>query len=56
MYLDDQHVDLEQLNHALRDLRERGMSNLRNDGYSNSNQVDCQYTLEVRYLGQIHEF
>ena len=55
MRLDDAHVDLEQLNLALHDLRERGMANLRDDGFSTGNRVDCQYNLEIRYLGQIHE-
>ncbi|UFQ99320.1 hydantoinase/oxoprolinase family protein [Pseudomonas wenzhouensis] len=55
MLLDDAHVDLELLNKTLHDLRERGLANLRDDGFSTGNQVDCQYTLEIRYLGQIHE-
>ena len=55
MRLDDAHVDLEQLNLALHELRERGMANLRDDGFSTGNRVDCQYNLEIRYLGQIHE-
>lgn len=55
MRLDDAHVDLELLNQTLQELRERGMANLRDDGFSTGNRVDCQYNLEIRYLGQIHE-
>ncbi|WP_439861809.1 caprolactamase subunit alpha [Pseudomonas sp. MBLB4136] len=55
MRLDDDFVDLEQLNVALHDLRERGMADLRDDGFSAGNQVECHYNLEIRYLGQIHE-
>ena len=55
MRLDDQHVNLEQLNQALHELRERGLANLRDDGFSAGNRVEYQYNLEVRYLGQIHE-
>lgn len=55
MRLDDAHVDLERLNQALAQLREQGLENLRQDGFSSGNRIDTQYTLEIRYLGQIHE-
>jgi N-methylhydantoinase A len=55
MRLDDQLVDLPLLNQTLRDLRERGMHNLREDGFGAGNNVECLYNLEIRYLGQIHE-
>lgn len=55
MRLDDDRVDLPLLNGTLRELRERGMDNLREDGFGAGNNVECQYHLEIRYLGQIHE-
>ena len=55
MRLDDELVNLPLLNQTLNDLRERGMSNLREDGFSAGNKVDCLYNLEIHYLGQIHE-
>jgi N-methylhydantoinase A len=55
MRLDDDLVDLPLLNQTLRDLRERGMNNLRDDGFGADNKVECLYNLEIRYLGQIHE-
>lgn len=55
MRLDDDLVNLPLLNKTLRDLRERGMNNLRDDGFSAGNNVDCLYTLEIRYPGQVHE-
>ncbi|MNO80632.1 Acetophenone carboxylase gamma subunit [compost metagenome] len=55
MRLDDDQVNLPLLNQTLRELRERGMNNLRDDGFSAGNRVECLYNLEIRYLGQIHE-
>ncbi|MNK91224.1 Acetophenone carboxylase gamma subunit [compost metagenome] len=55
MRLDDDLVDLELLNQTLAQLREQGMKDLRDDGFSAGNRVDCHYNLEIRYLGQIHE-
>ncbi|VVN84591.1 hydantoinase/oxoprolinase family protein [Pseudomonas fluorescens] len=55
MRLDDPFVNLPLLNQTLNELRERGMNNLREDGFSAGNKVDCLYSLEIRYLGQIHE-
>lgn len=55
MRLGDEFVNLPLLNQTLNDLRERGMNNLREDGFSAGNKVDCLYNLEIRYLGQIHE-
>lgn len=55
MRLDDQHVDLALLNRTLARLREQGLENLRQDGFSTGNRIDTQYHLEIRYLGQIHE-
>lgn len=55
MRLDDDRVGLPLLNRTLRELRERGMDNLREDGFGAGNNVECQYHLEIRYLGQIHE-
>lgn len=54
MRLDAGHVDLEQLNRALADLRQQGLVNLRDDGFGDESS-SCHYTLEMRYLGQIHE-
>ncbi|WP_152223548.1 hydantoinase/oxoprolinase family protein [Pseudomonas sp. SCB32] len=54
MRLDAGHVDLEQLNRALADLRQQGLVNLRDDGFADESS-SCHYTLEMRYLGQIHE-
>lgn len=55
MRLDDNLVNLPLLNQTLGELRERGMSNLRDDGFGADNHVECLYTLEIRYLGQVHE-
>lgn len=55
MRLDDAHVDLLLLNQRLGELRDKGLNDLRTDGFSDGNRVDCQYHLEIRYLGQIHE-
>jgi N-methylhydantoinase A len=55
MRLDDDLVDLPLLNQTLRDLRERGMTDLRDDGFGADDNVECLYNLEIRYLGQIHE-
>lgn len=55
MRLDDHLVNLALLNQTLAELRERGLANLRDDGYGDSQQIECLYTLEIRYLGQVHE-
>ncbi|MNE04312.1 Acetone carboxylase beta subunit [compost metagenome] len=54
MRLDAGHVDLGRLNRALADLRQQGLVNLRDDGFGDE-ASSCHYTLEMRYLGQIHE-
>ncbi|MDH4557930.1 hydantoinase/oxoprolinase family protein [Pseudomonas sp. BN417] len=54
MRLDAGHVDLDRLNRALADLRRQGLVNLRDDGFGDE-ASSCHYTLEMRYLGQIHE-
>jgi N-methylhydantoinase A len=54
MRLDAGHVDLPQLNQTLAELREQGLANLRDDGFGDQ-ASSCHYTLEMRYLGQIHE-
>ncbi|WP_375739835.1 hydantoinase/oxoprolinase family protein [Pseudomonas boanensis] len=54
MRLDAEHVDLGQLNRAMADLRQQGLANLRDDGFGEET-TSCHYTLEMRYLGQIHE-
>jgi N-methylhydantoinase A len=54
MRLDAGHVDLAQLNQALAELRNKGLDNLREDGFA-ADTIECHYTLEMRYLGQIHE-
>lgn len=54
MRLDAGHVDLNQLNRALAALRQQGLVNLRDDGFADESS-SCHYTLEMRYLGQIHE-
>ncbi|MDT4840754.1 Acetophenone carboxylase gamma subunit [compost metagenome] len=54
MRLDAEHVDLPRLNRALADLRQQGLANLREDGFGDQ-ASSCHYTLEMRYLGQIHE-
>ncbi|WP_323114610.1 hydantoinase/oxoprolinase family protein [Pseudomonas guariconensis] len=54
MRLDAEHVDLQLLNRTLKDLREQGMARLRDDGFDDA-ASSCQYTLEMRYLGQVHE-
>lgn len=54
MRLDGGHVNLVQLNQALAELRQQGLANLREDGFGDQ-ASSCHYTLEMRYLGQIHE-
>ncbi|HHJ4328267.1 TPA: hydantoinase/oxoprolinase family protein [Klebsiella pneumoniae] len=54
MRLDGEHADLPLINRSLRELRSQGLMSLRDDGFSDE-ACRCQYTLEMRYLGQIHE-
>ncbi|SFQ09800.1 N-methylhydantoinase A [Geopseudomonas sagittaria] len=54
MRLDAGHADLALLNRALAELRGKGLDNLRDDGFG-ADAIECHYTLEMRYLGQIHE-
>lgn len=54
MRLDPGHVDLAQLNLSLAELRRQGLASLREDGFDDD-ASSCHYTLEMRYLGQIHE-
>ena len=50
----DENCDYGKINHLFKDIETKGKKHLKNDGF-NEEEVDIYRSLEMRYLGQIHE-
>ena len=50
----DENCDYEKINHLFKDIESKGKEHLKNDGF-NEEEIDIFRSLEMRYLGQIHE-
>ena len=50
----NENCDYGKINHLFKDIETKGKKHLKNDGF-NEEEVDIYRSLEMRYLGQIHE-
>jgi len=50
----DENCDYEKINHLFKDIETKGKEHLKNDGFDEE-EIDVYRSLEMRYLGQIHE-
>jgi len=50
----DENCDYEKINHLFKDIETKGKEHLKNDGFDEK-EIDVYRSLEMRYLGQIHE-
>ena len=50
----DENCDYEKINHLFKDIETKGKEHLKNDGFDEE-EIDVFRSLEMRYLGQIHE-
>ena len=50
----DKNCDYEKINHLFKDIENKGKKHLKNDGFDEE-EIDIYRSLEMRYLGQIHE-